>query len=41
MVNEHVAVKLPWMTKKLNIVSQPILLEYEMVHDLNQAVFRI
>ena len=35
-----VTVKIPWLTNELNRVSQPISIEYKMVHGLNQAVFR-
>ena len=35
-----VAVKLSWLTSELNRVSQSISIQYKMMHDLNQAVFR-
>ena len=41
MVTEHMAVQFLWLTNELNRVSQPISIEYKMVHGLNQAVFRI
>ena len=36
----HLLVQLPLPTAKLNGISQPISIEYKMVHGLNQAVFR-
>ena len=36
----HSLVQLLLPTVKLNGISQPISIEYKMVHDLNQAVFR-
>ena len=39
MFTFHSLVQLLLPTVKLNEVSQPILIEYKMVHDLNQAVF--
>ena len=39
MFTFHSLVQLPLPTVKLNGVSQPISIEYKMVHDLIQAVF--
>ena len=40
MVTEDGSVQLPWLTNELNKVSRTISIEYEMVHYLNQAVFK-
>ena len=37
MEAKHLAVQLPSLTNEMNRASQPILIEYRMVHGLNQV----
>ena len=37
MMNEHVAVYLPWQAIELSRAGQSISIEYNMLHGLNQA----
>ena len=39
-MTKHMALQLPWLSNEVNRVDQPISIEYKMVHDFNQAMFR-
>ena len=41
-MTKHVALQLhvPWISNEMNRVDQPITIEYKMVHDFNQAMFK-